>query len=82
MTAFYKSLAINVFFLCVLTQITSQNIIELQPVASGYNVPIALAHHNNDKIYVVEKAGVIQIVDTLGNKNAESFLLITGLVNE
>ena len=58
----------------------SQDVIQLAMFASGYSVPVDIAHAGDNRLFVVEKRGTIKIVDTTGQKWTEPFLDITDLV--
>jgi glucose/arabinose dehydrogenase len=48
--------------------------ISLVNLAEGFNKPVSIAHANDHRLFIVEKAGRIALVDTLGNKAQDYFL--------
>ncbi len=70
-----------IFFLFFISHIAcSQNGVELQNFASGFNSPVEISHAGDDRLFVVERAGIIRIVDLQGNINATPFMDITDRV--
>ncbi|EDP96182.1 PQQ-dependent sugar dehydrogenase [Kordia algicida OT-1] len=61
------------FLLC------SQNI-DIQQFATGFSEPVDIKHANDSRLFVVEKDGVIKILDNQGNTNAIPFLDIDARV--
>ena len=81
MKRMHKSLLVNVLFLLFLSQIVSQTSIELEPFANGLSIPVGIEHAGDHRLFVVEKPGRIQILDSLGQINGQPFLSITSRVN-
>lgn len=54
--------------------------IKLSPFASGYDEPIGLEHAGDERLFVIEQKGVIQIIDTAGTKLPTPFLDIQSKV--
>ncbi len=55
--------------------------IELQVFASGFNQPVDLASAGDERLFVVEKNGIIRILDEEGNTLPQAFLNIGPRVN-
>ncbi|MEI6410546.1 MAG: PQQ-dependent sugar dehydrogenase [Bacteroidota bacterium] len=58
----------------------AQTKIQLVDFATGFTRPVDITHCGDSRLFVVEKAGYIRIVDTLGNKFPTPFLDITDRV--
>lgn len=56
--------------------------IQLQPFATGLNGPVDMAHCGDDRLFVVERAGLVRIVDPEGVVSARPFLDIRNIVND
>ncbi len=54
--------------------IQAQAPFQLQPFASGFSEPVAIENAGDERLFVVEKRGAIQILDARGNKLATPFL--------
>lgn len=54
--------------------------IELNLFASGFTDPISLKHAGDDRLFVVERGGVIKIVNTNGSTNPTPFINIDSRV--
>jgi len=54
--------------------IYAQPIIELEPYVGGFNNPVDIANAGDDRLFIVEQAGIIRIIDGNGDKLAEPFL--------
>lgn len=59
--------------------INAQTIV-LQPFASGFNAPVAMAHAGDERMFVVQQGGLIRIVAPDGSIAATPFLNISSLV--
>ena len=59
----------------------AQDEIILTEIATGFNTPVDIVHAGDDRLFVVEKRGVIRIMDTTGQVMADPFLDIDLLVN-
>ena len=55
--------------------------IELTDFADGFSSPLALKNAGDERLFVVEQAGVIKIVDLNGTVNTTPFLNIQSIVN-
>jgi len=55
--------------------------VTLVPFASGFDTPVAMAHAGDSRLFVVEKAGTIHIVQSDGTVLGTPFLDITTLVS-
>ena len=55
--------------------------IELEDFADGFSSPLALKNAGDERLFVVEQAGVIKIVDLNGVVNTTPFLDIQSIVN-
>ncbi|QNL21534.1 PQQ-dependent sugar dehydrogenase [Hyphobacterium sp. CCMP332] len=61
----------------------SQPIIDLETFATGFTRPVDIQSPggNDSRLFIVEQAGKIWILDSLGNKNSTPFLDISNQVN-
>lgn len=59
----------------------AQPLIELQSYATGFSLPVSLAHAGDERLFVVQKGGIIRILDGEGQTLAQPFLNITSRVN-
>ncbi len=48
--------------------------VELLPFADGFNLPVDIQNHGSDDLYIVEKRGMIKIVNAAGEVNDVDFL--------
>ena len=55
--------------------------IALQSFASGLTEPLEIVHAGDTRLFVVEKGGIIKIVNANGSVNATPFLNISSLVS-
>lgn len=55
--------------------------IDLQSFASGFTEPVEIAHAGDSRLFVVEKGGLIKILNTNGSVNATPFLDVSTLTN-
>ncbi len=55
--------------------------IQLSMFAEGYSLPVDIVHADDNRLFVVEKRGIVKIVDTTGQKFTDAFLDITDRVN-
>ncbi|VAW35081.1 hypothetical protein MNBD_CHLOROFLEXI01-574 [hydrothermal vent metagenome] len=51
------------------------------PVESGFILPVDIANAGDDRLFIVEQAGVIRIIDANGDVLDEPFLDINGIVD-
>lgn len=58
----------------------SQNIIALQPVATGFVRPATIENCGDSRLFVVQQTGQIIIIDSTGNKRNKPFLDISDRV--
>ncbi|SFZ92191.1 Por secretion system C-terminal sorting domain-containing protein [Flaviramulus basaltis] len=54
--------------------------IELQSFGTGFSSPIEIAHAGDDRLFIVEQAGIIKILNTDGTINPTPFLDINSIV--
>lgn len=59
----------------------SAQTIEMQMVASGFSEPVDITHAGDDRLFIVEKDGLIQIIDASGIVLPAPFLNISNLVS-
>lgn len=76
MKRFYTLLLIG--FMSIILQ--AQPVIDLELFASGFSSPVEMVHAGDDRFFVVEKNGVIKILNSNGTTNADPFLDISGIV--
>ena len=55
--------------------------VQTELFAQGFNSPTELAHAGDDRLFVVEQAGTIKIINAEGETNTENFLNITDIVS-
>jgi glucose/arabinose dehydrogenase len=75
-----KKLLLIICLLPVLRLTAQTPDLKLELFSSGYNDPVELAHAGDDRLFIVERAGIIWIADTAGNKGALPFLDIVNRV--
>jgi len=56
--------------------------ITLTEYASGFDNPVAIAHAGDDRLFIVEQAGRIRVIDSNGTPQAEAFLDIAAQVDD
>jgi len=71
------SLCCSAFYM----QTMSQDIIRLVLIADDYSLPVDIVHTGDNRLFVVEKHGIVQIVDTTGQKAGSPFLDIRSRVS-
>ncbi|UKM64561.1 PQQ-dependent sugar dehydrogenase [Flavobacteriaceae bacterium GSB9] len=54
--------------------------VQLETFASGFTNPVEIAHANDNRLFVVEKSGIIKILKPDGSVNSTPFLNISNLV--
>jgi glucose/arabinose dehydrogenase len=59
----------------------SQDIIELELFAEDYSVPVDIVHVGDNRLFVVERRGMIKIIDTTGQKMGDPYLDISSRVS-
>lgn len=66
----------------LLCGISQSQTLNLQSFATGFSSPVEITHAPNDsRLFVVQKGGLIRIVNTNGTVNATPFLTVSGLSN-
>ncbi len=68
-------------FLFVATFVSAQEI-ELMQIASGFSSPVDIKNAGDDRLFIVERAGRIKIIDGTGTTLSTNFLSITGQVGD
>lgn len=71
---------ILLIFLGQSTLLSSQEI-RLENFAAGFQLPVDIAHAGDDRLFIVEKGGVIKILNPDGTVNQTPFLDIDPIVN-
>ncbi len=61
--------------------LSAQPNLELEVFASGFSLPVDIAHAGDSRLFIAEKAGRIRIIDANGNTLAQPFLDIDARVN-
>jgi glucose/arabinose dehydrogenase len=74
-----RKLGIAFLMLCVFFA-NGQNLIKITKIASGLSIPVDIAHCNDDRIFILQKAGKIRILQN-GKLLDSTFLDITNKVN-
>lgn len=62
--------------------LSSQPLIDIEAVASGFDRPVDIVHADDDRLFIVEKGGTIRIIDENNNVLATPFLDIENRVND
>ena len=75
-----KKISITVFYICIITFSYSQSI-SLETIATGFNNPINIKNAGDSRLFVVEQAGYIRIINSDGTVNPTAFLNIDGIVS-
>jgi glucose/arabinose dehydrogenase len=78
MTRYYLFLLGFFYFYSVF----AQPIIALEPFGIGFNKPVTIKHADDDRIFVVEQDGLIQILNVDATVNANPFLNIESIVGD
>ena len=68
-------------FICFASLSAAQNAIQLEVYVSGFTQPVDIANAGDDRLFIVEKAGYIYIIDGNGNWIPQPFLNIDPRVN-
>ena len=66
--------------MCMIYAFSFSQDIELETFATGFSSPVNVKHAGDDRLFVVERAGVIKILNSNGNTNATPYLDINSLV--
>ncbi|MDZ4845064.1 MAG: PQQ-dependent sugar dehydrogenase [Chitinophagales bacterium] len=75
-----KHLTLFSFLLASISFSFAQPTISLQSYATGFSSPVDIAHCNDDRLFIVEQAGVIRIIDGTGAVKPTPFLDINSRV--
>ncbi|MEN3322459.1 PQQ-dependent sugar dehydrogenase [Mariniflexile soesokkakense] len=75
-----KKLAL--FFITYITSILSAQNIDIELVANGFDAPVSIKSANDSKLFVVERKGVIKILNADGSVNNMPFLDINSKVSD
>ncbi|MFG6687586.1 PQQ-dependent sugar dehydrogenase [Mariniflexile sp. HNIBRBA6329] len=75
-----KSFA-SLFIICFTSIIIAQNI-DIELVANGFDAPVSIKNANDNKLFIVERKGVIKILNADGSVNSTAFLDINGKVSD
>lgn len=70
------------FCFCALSFASSAQSVELETVVSGLTNPVDLAHCGDSRLFIVERAGLVKILQPNGQMLPAPFLDITGPVND
>lgn len=68
-------------FLLMCTISMDAQTINLETVASGFTSPVAIVNAGDSRLFVVQRGGVIRILNANGTVNATAFLNITTLIS-
>ena len=80
-TFLHKKTALSLLFLLAGLFLYAQPKIQLKQFAGGLSKPVDIAHCGDNRLFVVEQNGFIQILDSAGNKQSVPFLNIDARVN-
>lgn len=75
-----KNLA-SFLIICTASLISAQNI-DIELIANGFDAPVSIKHANDNKLFVVERKGVIKILNANGTVNSTDFLDINSKVSD
>ena len=65
---------------CLLVAISTHAQISLTSFATGFNIPVDIKNCGDDRLFIVEQRGIIQLLDTNGVKYTRPFMNITARV--
>ena len=77
----YNKLILITICIAIFSNTYSQFTIELNSHATGLNLPVDITHNGSGHLFVVEKPGVIKVIDPDGNVLPQVFLDIRDRVN-
>lgn len=66
--------------MCMIYAFSFSQDIELETFATGFSSPVNVKHAGDDRLFVVERAGIIKILNANGSTNSTAFLNIDPLV--
>lgn len=66
--------------MCMIYAFSFSQDIEIETFATGFSSPVNVKHAGDDRLFVVERAGVIKILNSNGTTNSTPFLDINSLV--
>lgn len=66
--------------LSLVSPLSAQPRLLLDSYVSGFSTPVEATHAGDERLFVVEKGGTIQIIDSLGQKHSTPFLDISSIV--
>lgn len=72
---------IALLVLTVITITTYAQQVGIELYANGFSNPVGIKHANDNRLFIVEKAGVIKIIESQQNVNTTPFLDINSLVS-
>lgn len=75
-----KKYILTLFAMIFCVMLFSQNI-KLDPFATGFTAPVELRNAGDERLFVVEKGGLIKILNADGTTNTTPFLNISGMVS-
>jgi len=75
-----RRIAILLVFMYHISVLKGQDL-RLDLFAAGFTLPVDMAHAGDDRLFVVEKQGVIKILNADGSVNPTAFLDISSIVN-
>lgn len=70
----------SLFIILIFNTLSFSQTIELTTFANGFNNPVEVTHAGDDRLFVVEQAGIIKIINADGSVNTTPFLDISTLV--
>lgn len=69
-----------VFNICFFNNLFSQPSISLESFGTGFNNPVSIKNAGDERLFIVERGGVIKILNAGGSVNTDAFLDIDNLV--
>lgn len=75
-----KKYIFTLFLACTFILLKAQNI-GMQSFATGFSNPLAIAHAGDSRLFVVQKGGLIRILNANGTINPTPFLNVSSLIS-
>ncbi|WP_306349630.1 PQQ-dependent sugar dehydrogenase [Flavobacterium sp. '19STA2R22 D10 B1'] len=69
------------YFSLFVTTLCFSQTVSLQTFATGFSSPVEIAHTNDNRLFVVEKGGMIKILNPNGTVNPNPFLNLVGQIS-
>jgi glucose/arabinose dehydrogenase len=76
-----KKLLVAIMVVITTLKSYAQPQIQLQSFATGFTLPLGVFHAGDERLFVLEKSGIIKVIQPNGTVNSTPFLDITSLVS-